>query len=313
MINALSVDPSDSGRNFYVLDAQIRFTPHTSFNIFAGKLRQNLTRENLEACFEALTIDRSVFIYTPYKTSRDIGVAVWGNLLNNKLQYRLDAMNGHTNSTYDPSPASNYRYTARLQATFLDPENGYGFAGTYLGDKDVLTIGAAYQYEPDAVYGDIANHDEVKDYSAYSFDLFYEQTFNDIGTFTFSAAYLDTSFDDAYTFADPGAGSYGLNGQKHGYYLKAGYLLPADIGPGMLQIFARYDDFTFANLYNSVTGTDFYDQDVNRTAFGLNYYIFGHDLKLTAEYSLTDFKKEDQNDPNYKDFTSFDLFLQVRF
>jgi hypothetical protein len=258
-------------------------------------------------------VDRSLFVYTPYKTSRDIGVAVWGNILNDKLQYRVDAMNGHTNSISDPSPSSSYRYTARLQASFLDPENGYGTAGTYLGNKDVLTIGAAYQYEPKAVYGDVGNNGDIKDYSAYSFDLFYEQTFNDIGTFTLSAAYLDISFDDGYASADPGAGSYGLNGQKHGYYLKGGYILPVDVGPGMLQPFARYDDFKFANLYNSVTNTNFYDQGVKRIAFGVNYYFFEHDLKLTAEYSLTDFDREDQNDPNYKDFGSFDLFLQVRF
>ncbi len=313
MIGALSVDPSDSGRNFFVQDAQIRMTPYDFLNITVGKLKHNLTRENLEACFEPLTLDRSPFIYTPYKTSRDIGVAIWGNFLNDMLQYRVDAMDGHTNSAEDPSPASSFRYTARLQGSFFDPETGYGLAGTYLGSKRVLTVGAAYQYEPKAVYGDIADDDKVRDYSAYSFDVFYEQPTAGMGTFTISAAYLDISFDDAYKYADPGEGSYGLNGQKNGWYIKAGYLLPMDVGPGMLQFFARYDDFKFANLYNPVTDTDFYDQRVTRTALGANYYIYNQDFKLTAEYSLTDFDEEDPNDPNYRDFNTFDLYLQVRF
>ena len=313
-IGALSVSASDGGRNFYVLDAQIRLAPADYFKVTLGKMKHNLTRENLEDCSEPLTFDRSLFIDTPYKASstRDVGIAVWGNLAGGLFQYRLDAMNGHTNTYADPRPGGSLaRYTGRFQASFFDPEADYGMAGSYLGEKQVLTVGAAYQYEPKAIYGDIAGNDKVYDYSAYSFDIFYEQPAQ-AGTFTFSAAYLDISFADAYKEANPGMGSYGLNGQKNGWYVKGGYLLPMDIGPGMLQFFGRYDDFEFANLYNTVTATDFYNQRVTRVGVGANYYIDGHDLKVTLEYYTTKFDKSDPNDPNYNDFNGFDLFLQVR-
>lgn len=312
-ITPLSVNVGDTGDNFYVLDAQVRMYFNDAFRITFGKLKYNLTRENLEACFEPLTFDRSIFVYTPYKTSRDTGVAIWGNLLDDKLQYRVDAMNGRSGGTVaDPMPSSNLRYTARLQVSLFDPETNYGMAGTYLGMKQVLTIGGAYQYEPQVVYGDVINKTDKKDYSAYTFDIFYDQPIGE-GAFTVSAAYLNISFDDAYRDAAPGASSYGLNGQKEGYYVKAGYLLPMYIGEGKLQVFGRYDDFKFANLYNDKTATNFIDQKVSRVAGGVNYYIFDQDLKITAEYSQVNYKDEDKNDPNYKNFSSFDLYVQVRF
>jgi hypothetical protein len=310
-ITPLSVNISDTGDNFYVLDAQIRFTPANAFNIFLGKLKNNLTRENLEACFEPLSFDRSVFVYSPYKTSRDVGVAFWGNLADDKLQYRVDAMNGRSGgTTADPMPSNSLRYTARLHASIFDAESNYGYAGTYLGEKQVLTVGASIQYEPEVVYADTVNMDDEKDYMAYSFDLFYEQPIG-TGAVTVSAAYLNVSFDEAYREANPGASSYGLNGEKNGFYVKAGYLLPVDVGPGKIQVFGRYDDFKFANLNNNAT--DFIDQKVSRIGAGVNYYIFGQNLKVTAEYSLTNFDEEDSNDPNYQNFNSFDLYLQARF
>jgi phosphate-selective porin len=311
-INALNVDISDNGRNFYVLDAQIRLTPYEYFNVFLGKLKHNLTRENLEACFEPLTMDRSIFVYTPYKTSRDIGIAVWGNIADGIFQYRFDAMNGRTSSSADPSPSENLRYTLRANVSLLEPETSYGIAGTYLGERNVLTFGAAYQYEPKAVYGNVAAKDEAKDYSAYSFDVFFEYN-TAVGAFTMSAAYLNISFDEAYRKADPALSSYGLNGEKNGYYVKAGYMIPKPVGSGKLQLFGRYDDFSFANLYNSSTNTDFFDQKANRMAFGLNYYIFGQDLKLTAEYYTVSFDKTDPFDSTYGDFSGAELFLQARF
>jgi hypothetical protein len=310
IVNSLTVDVSDSGRNFYVLDAQVRLNFHESFNVFIGKVKNNLTRENLEACFEPLTIDRSLFVYAPYKTSRDTGVVFWGIFLEGLLQYRLDAMNGHTPSAADPTPNSNLRYTARFHLSLLEPESGYGVAGTYIGEIPVLTVGTAYQYEAEAIYDDVVLKDETKDYNAYSVDIFYEQP-TPFGAFTLSGAYLNVDFDDAYKSTNPSPGSHGLNGQKNGYYVKFGYLLPVEVGPGKLQLFGRYDDFKFANLASG--GVDYFNQNIKRSAAGLNYYIFDQDLKLTFEYSQTDFDKTSATDPNYNDFSGFELFLQVRF
>ncbi len=56
------------------------------------------------------------------------------------------------------------------------------------------------------------------------------------GTFTLSSAYLKTDFDGAYKGADPDPRSVGINGEKKGWYAKAGYMLPMKVGPGDVQV-----------------------------------------------------------------------------
>lgn len=298
-------------QNFYVLDAQIRYDPFDFLRFQLGKFKHNLTRENLESCFEPLNLDRSLFINTPYKTSRDYGVAVWGNILDGWIQYRVDVMEGKTGRSGDPvaSSMSQFRYTGRLQFSFLeDKETDYGMKGTYRGNKTVLTLGGAVQYEPSVVYTDVVNKTGVKDYLAYSVDLFYEQPIEKVGTFTLSAAYVDINFGDAYKGMEyASAESYGQNGQKRGYYVKFGYMLPMI----PLQFFARWDSYYFARLDSK--NQAFYNQQVNWAGAGFNYYIDGQNIKITLQYSRTMFAQEDLNDPNYQDFNTVELYTQFRF
>jgi hypothetical protein len=217
-------------------------------------------------------------------------------------------MEGRTGDEGDgsPDPGSNLRYTGRIHLTLLDKEKDYGYKGTYLGKKKVLTFGASYQYEGEAVYADVENTDDTKDYTAYSFDVFFEYP-TEAGTFTISSAYLNVDFDDAAEGADPDPNSYGLNGGRDGYYVKAGYMLPMNVGPGQLQFFARYDNFEFDKL------NDYEDNEVSYIAGGFNYYFDEDNIKLVGQYSQTDFDEEVGADTNMQDFDTFELFLQVRF
>lgn len=260
---------------FQLLDAVMRFKLNDSANLWLGKFKYNLTRENLEACEMPLTLDRSVLIRAPFVTTRDKGVALWGNLFDNKFQYRVDAMNGSDDST-----ESNVRYSARAHVSLLDPEKGYGYKGTYLGKKKVLTIGAAYQFEDEvATVGG-----EAIDYSAWTVDLFAEYPVENVGTFTFSTAYVDYDLNDAYQDSlDPEAGVIGRNGEKNGGYVKVGYMFPNL----PLQLFARSENWSFAKL------DGVYNQEIDWYGVGFNYYLRGQNLKMTVEYSKTDYDKED--------------------
>jgi hypothetical protein len=199
-------------------------------------------------------------------------------------------------------PKSSLRYTARVHVSLLDPEFSLVYKGTYLGKKKVLTIGAGYQYEPDAVYANVAGKDLAKNYQAYTYDVFFEYP-TPAGTFTASGAYLKEQFDKAFTGPDPDPRSIGLNGEKNGWYAKAGYLLPQKIGSGDLQFFGRYEKWRFAQL----VGT--YDQEIKWTAVGINYLLKGEDLRLTLEYSMNDFAREDLAN---KDFKTITAMFQLR-
>ncbi len=272
-----------------------------AFRLRAGLTKDMLTRENNEGCFDPLSMDRSLFIYTPLpRLSRDYGVVAWGNFLDAKLQYRLAVMRGFHDGN---DPDSSFRYTARLHVSLLEPEYSIIYLGTYLGKKKVLTFGAGYQIEPDAVYANVAAKTLPKDYKAWTVDGFFEYP-TSAGTFTISGAYLKTDFDDAYLGGDPDSRSIDIYGERNGWYAKAGYLFPMKVGPGELQVYGRYEDWKYAQLLN------IFDQDLKWYGGGINYFIKGQDLRVTLEYSHTDF---DQEDDNSKDFNTLTAMLQFRF
>lgn len=298
--NITPFDVTDGNNSdFSILDAQFRFQLNDAVKFRMGKFKHSLTRENQEACEKPLTLDRSVLISAPYVSTRDKGVAMWGNLLEDMFQYRLEVMNGRNDS--DSSADSSFRYGARAHLTFLDKETGYGYRGTYMGEKKVVTLGASYQFEADVAYANTALEQDEVDYQAWSVDLFVEYPVEDIGTFTFSTAYVDYDLDDAYKGATPDLGAIGLDGEKNGGYTKLAYMLPNT----PLQFFARAENWSFANW-------GVYDQEVDWVGGGLNYYFRGQNLKLTLEYSMVEFDTEVAG-TNCEDFDTLTAQMQVIF
>ena len=304
-VGILTVRDTESDSDFQLLDAVMRFDLHDSFKVNVGKFKYNFVRENLEACENPLTLDRSLFIRSPYLSTRDRGVAVWGNLLNDMVQYRVEAMEGRSATTAAaPAPKSSFRYSGRAHVTLLDPENTYGYKGTYLGTKKVLTIGGAYQYEPDVAYSDTVNLTGAKDYKGYTADIFFEYPVEKVGTITASAAYEEVDMGNAYMGLNPDPDAIGVNGEKNGYYIKAGYMLPNL----PLQFFGRYEKWSFANL----NGID--NQRIDWYAGGINYYLKEQSLKLTFEASQTGFHRGSGTSADgTKDFQTYVTQLQMIF
>jgi hypothetical protein len=287
-------------KSFDIIDSFVTADYTDAFRLRAGLTKDPLIREDNESCFEPLSVDRSLFVYTDLpRLNRDFGVVLWGNISDALFQYRVAAMKGNDDVN---DPKSSLRYTARVHVSLLDPEFSLVYKGTYLGTKKILTIGAGYQYEPDAVYGNVTGKDMAKNYQAYTYDVFFEYP-TPSGTFTVSGAYLKEEFDEAFKGPDPDPRSIGINGEKNGWYAKVGYLLPQKIGSGNLQLFGRYEKWRFAQL------SGIYDQEIKWSAFGLNYLLKGQDLRLTLEYSLNDFDKEDTAN---KDFKTVTVMLQFR-
>ena len=293
--------------NFQLLDAAVRFSFSDAFKVTVGRFKYNLSRENLEECEGALTLDRSLFIRTSFVGTRDDGIAVWGNLFGDRFQYRVDAMEGRTAAPGTIAPSSSLRYSARGHVTLLEPENRYGYKGTYLGEKKVLTLGAAYQIEPEVAYVDVDTRLGASDYQAWTVDGFFEYPVGG-GAVTASAAYQKIDLDGAYKGANPDDGTTGLFGEKNGWYAKGGFLLPGT----PLQFFGRYEKWRFACLNNV------FDQIVDWYGFGANYYVWGQNLKLTAEWSKTDFDQEGtftslRSTRTTKDFSQFVTQIQFIF
>jgi hypothetical protein len=299
------IDVSDiPGKNFDVLDAFFRADFTDAFRVRVGLTKDPLSREDNEGCFFPLSLDRSLFIYTDLpRLNRDYGLVVWGNLADARVQYRLAVMKGNQEGE---NPKSQLRYTGRVHISLLDPESSLVYRGTYLGQKKVLTFGAGYQIQPDEVYGNVTATTLPKDFQAWTVDGFFEYP-TTAGTFTLSGAYLKTDYDNAYKGGDPDPRSIGENGQKKGWYTKAAYLLPDSVGPGQLQFFGRYEEWKFAQL------SGIFDQKIRWWAGGVNYFIKGQDLRITVQYSKTDYGKEDPTNPNSQNFNTVTTMLQFLF
>ena len=309
-LTAQDVDWND--RDIRIIDGYAIANYAESFNLKVGLTKIPVTRANLDDCFAPLSQDRSFFVYTAYgsspaKFSRDLGAVAWGGFLDDKLRYFVGVFQGRegvTRTTHPFSgatvtssiqPKGTFEYTARLHYAFLDAEPGAGYQGSYLGTAKVLTLGVGAAYQADAVYKNVAANGQVQNmdsvnYSALAADLMFEvPTF--AGTFTVTGQYLKVDFQDAYkTNLNPGdrlVNIAGLNGQKEGWYAKAAYLLPLNIGEsGKLQPYVLYEDWKFAHLL----GID--GQKVTQLGGGINYYVKGQNVRLTAEYLATNFDKE---------------------
>lgn len=289
-------------RDVYYRDAYITFDWDDSLRFIFGRFKNTFSRENLEACLEPLTLDRGIISYTPFGGTRDTGIAMWGNLADARFQYRLMVSDGREG---DEVPKDTPRFTARVHYSFFDPEFSYGYRGTYLGTQRVLTIGAAYDYQADAVYANLPGRTDSRDYSAWTVDAFYEQPM-EAGTLTLSGAYMEYSVDGALKGDDllvdntvtPAA-------ELRGYYVKAGWLFPQRIGIGRLQVFARHEVSDYDR------NDPYFDQTIN--AIGANYYLDGQQLKLTFEYADIKFDEQHPTINSLRDHKQATLGFQLLF
>lgn len=294
----------NADRSVYYRDAYITLDYTDGVRFIAGRFKNTFTRENLEACYEPLTIDRAeVIAYTPFGAggggTRDTGYAVWGNLFNAKLQYRFMIADGRQG---DEVAKSSPRYTARVHWSLLDPETDYGYLGTYLGTRKVLTIGAAYDYQADVAFANFAARTDPVNYNAWTVDVFYEYP-TASGTYTLSSAYMSYDTDNAVNASpDP---DFPVSAQLKGYYVKGGYLLPNKVGLGRLQPYLRFEKSDYG-----VTSGLF---DQTWKGAGVNYYIDGQNLKVTFEYAKIEFDKPDPTNAALQDYSQATVQLQFIF
>jgi len=82
---------------------------------------------------------------------RDAGAQLRGLLVDGHVEYRLGIFQGKRNpATATEVGAQNmFRVAGRLQINIFDPETAFFYAGTYLGKKKVLSVGAAYDFQSD--------------------------------------------------------------------------------------------------------------------------------------------------------------------
>lgn len=206
-------------------------------------------------------------IFYAQKVGRDDSLTIWGNPLDGLLQYRFMISEGVEG---DNNPEDSLRFVGRIALSLLEPETSWFNKGTYLGKKKVLSLGLGFQSQDDLTLGGVQGEDN----DVWTGDVFFDHPVGD-GAVTFEAAYIDienVTGGAAPLYHDMEAGDDAKN-----WYINAGYLLPGSIGPGRLQPYVRYETVDV----DKKNETDFWSG-------GFNYYLKGHNAKLTADYMHVD-------------------------
>ncbi len=249
-----------------ILDAvaQIAINPH--FNIWAGRFLPPSDRANLYGPFYsnewAVYSDGIQDGYPFVFQGRDNGIMYWGDF--SKVKVSVGGFDGGS-----AAGKPNIIGAARVQIDFWDKEDGYYLNGTYYGDKNLLAIGGATQFQDG--------------HTATTVDFLMEKKVGNGGAFTIESEYADYNRLGGYQAAyAKSQGAYGL----------ASFLFPkvVPIGKfnGKFEVLGKYAkaDFTLAATPN-------YDQKTTEVNF--NYIIKQFNARVMTFYKDTRFNRLEPN------------------
>ena len=255
-------------------DLWVTFNLHEAFMIQMGRMYVPVTRAyGTTSTKSMMTLDLPFLqggsrggIFYAQKVGRDDTLVLWGNSIDGHLQYRFMVGEGVEGSD---NPDDNLRLAGRISVSLLEPETGWFNKGTYLGKMKVLSFGAGIDSQKDLTLNDVAEQDNF----VWTADVFFDHPAGN-GAFTLEAAYIDIdncTQPQPQMYTDLAAGDDATN-----WYINAGYLI-SGVGPGGLQPYFRYETVDVDEKHE----TDFWSA-------GLNYYLKGHNAKLTAGYMNVD-------------------------
>jgi hypothetical protein len=215
--------------------------------------------------FDSPTFSAQQGALTGSTNGRDWGVGLKGYLVGDRLEYRVGGFAGQRQGQTEEAPPlgpeagsrNGFRAAARVQYNVFDTEKGYTYVGTNRGAKKILAIGG---------WGDVQG-----DFKAYGADLLADIP---IGKDAVTAEADYCYFDGGKQFQQVAGGLLTPLLPKEGaFFAVAGYYFDAV----KLQPFVRYERLDFRD-------TAFASRDQQRFGGGLNWYISGQSLKISAVY-----------------------------
>ncbi len=258
-------------------DLWITLNIHEAFKIQMGRMYIPLTRNYGTTSTKAmLTTDLPFLqggirgsIFYASKVGRDDGVTLWGNPAGGRVQYRAMVSEGVESDTENPE--DNLRFAGRLSISLLDPETGWFNKGTYLGKKKVLSFGFGADSQDNLMLDGTEDDNQV-----WTADVFFDYPLGD-GAVTLEAAYIDIEHctqDQPFSMLSKGD-------EAQNWYVNAGYLFPGV----PLQPYVRYETIDV----DDEDTTDFWSG-------GLNYYLNGHNCKISADYTHVNQESDSYDD-----------------
>jgi len=221
-----------SSVNAQALDLIARFEPLPEFNVYLGRMIVVVDRFAPSGPWgmdEFFFPGFFPFIGPPAlpkagQTGRDVGVTVWGAPFGGHFKYYLGAFNLH-------DPTLNPLVSGRLQANLWSGEPAYYQRTTYMGTKDIASVGIGGQFQKEGSVQPVQvttppTIPQTDDYNMVSADLMIDKILGDAGTLSLVGAYSKFSGDfqrwDSFVLGS------------------IGYMLPKPIGIGKVRATVRY-------------------------------------------------------------------------
>ncbi len=276
------VDGKEGSAKFTLTDAWMNFYLMPEFQIMIGKFRAPFSRWALTDAYTAFPLPHSPFASLPSFVThtgdyRQIGVTLWG-IIKDKFRYNIGVSDKEPKALLDEKeplgpqgesdPQDRPQYLLRAEFSPIGEDKGYVHLDQWLGKKKLFTLGIGYtEKKYDAEKGE---GKDVRTYNAFTVDAYAEFPLPDGSAIIGEAAYF---LYDKDTKENP---------KIESYFIQAGYLLPIKIGVGQFQVTMRFEEVDPDGDKNN--GSSF--------AFGINYYLKGHDAKIMIEYLKVDNEKE---------------------
>jgi hypothetical protein len=274
------------GNEMRLIDGFINFNLSEEFKITAGQFRAPYTRLHLTN--EGTYVTETGPIYRGFAQGlavspvyRDKGVTLWGNIANGMFQYRLGLFDGLYNKgntvNNQDIVKDNLAYVVRVQfsPTMLgfSPEVDYLLSETYLGQKDIFTVGASYSAQK---WETGSSSDTAK---MWSLDFQFEKKFGDIVPNLGAGLIQTRDFLPALSATDPTDCSKYEKCKLA--YAEGQVLYDQKIGVGKPALGLRWE-------YQKPEGNPGGGIELNRYQVWLNYYLNGHSAKVMIGADVVD-------------------------
>lgn len=258
-----------------------------------------ISRLNNQSTLNIMTLDNQRQAWATLGLSdqfaRHLGIYAKGSF--GKFQYRVSVNEAETNNLQatvvpindGPAIYSGRRllgskeagkvYTGYFDYAFFDAESNFlpYKVGSYVGTKKVFNIGAGFFMHPNgAIVADGAGNLSGQDVTIFAVDAFYDAPIGgNGGAITAYALYQNTDYGKNFTLGT----TYETGSLLHGHL---GYVLPVKTKT-KIQPYLSFDSRQIDAL----------DDDASQFGIGTNFYLSGHNSKLTLEYQSLKYVQSD--------------------
>lgn len=148
--------------DIYIQDFFVTYNHSNAFKVDVGAILIPLSHNSQQSAATLLPADYAAFSFlnsgpTDSRVGRDYGVQLRGFLANDHFEYRAGVYQGERGETSE----NEFRYVGRVVFYPFEADKGFYYAGTTLGKKQILALGAGIDHQ--------------ESYDAYSLDMFYDQ------------------------------------------------------------------------------------------------------------------------------------------